>query len=195
MYKIHLISNRLIDQNDPINIEYYRGVSRVKLYKFKIQEKKVYHIELMYIKNFVFIKFYPSILINNQNKFKIVGMNLSLSEIRGVFQTCSDLIKDEFNKNGDKYNYAFIGQPYDKDNLKKRFISKRFMAYTKQVSTNFMSEKILHFQLDEFNFYSISQKNKINFKKDIELLLNFLKENISILETICTNEAFIRLGS
>jgi hypothetical protein len=193
MYRIHQISNKILDSNDPLNSAYYNGVDRLKMYKFKVQNKKVYHIELMYIKNFVFIKFYPSKYKNDPNKFKHVGMKLSISEIRGIFNTCSALVKEEIDRYGAEYNYAFIGQPYDKDDEKGRKSSKRYMTYTKQTTTDFFSDNILHFSDDELNFYAISRKEKNNFQNDLMSILNFLGENSKIIESICTRKVYDEL--
>lgn len=190
MYQIHQISNKILDRNDPINSAYYYGIDRLKLYKFKVQKRKVYHIELMYIKNFIFIKFYPSKFQNDPNKFKYVGMKLSISEIRGIFNTCSALVKEEMDRHGKEYNYAFIGQPYEKDDEKGRKSSKRFMTYTKQTTTDFFSDHIHHYRNDEFNFYAISKKEITSFQNDLMSILNFLGENSKIIESICTRKVY-----
>lgn len=189
MYKLHPpLENRVIDQNDPINLHYFKGITRITKFKFKIRKKKVYTIELNYFSKFVFVKYYPSKLETSNNKFKVTGMNLTISEIRGILETCSQLILKEITINSD-YNYAFIGQPYDKDDIKKREVSKRFQLYNKKVASDFYSEKFKHYSHPTLNFYAISTKNDKDFMDDINKFNKHLEENDHILDDIMTKEA------
>lgn len=65
-YPLHLNFSKVLDQNDPINIELYNGVVKIDQYKVKIRLRLIYLIEINYYERFAFIKFYPKILENSE---------------------------------------------------------------------------------------------------------------------------------
>lgn len=187
MYEAHLLANKKITSDDPSNIYFYKDVERIKTYKIKIRKKLIYKVELFYYKRFAFIKFHPAKMDNSPDKYKFVGVGLRIGEIKGLLYTCSNIVKDELQKYTD-YNFAFIGQPYDKDDKKQRRVAKRFDLYIKQVSTDFYDENdgIKHFYIEDLNFYTIYKKDDKKFKKDVTKFIEYIKNNDSIMQDCMT---------
>lgn len=154
-YPLHLNFSKVLDQNDPLNIELYNGVFKIDQYKVKIRSRIVYLIEIHYYERLAFLKFLPKILENSEDKFKQIGLGLKVGEIRKLIRTCSFLINSILEKNN-QLNFAFFGQVYDKDDEKNRLVSKRFELYKKQVVTDFYSEKIRHLEFEMLNFFTVS---------------------------------------
>ena len=100
---------------------------KIKSFKVKIRRKLVYIIELYCFGNYAFIKFHPKIYENSNDKYKLVGMDLRIGQIRKLLNTCCKIILREIDKNEDpSLVYGLIGQWYEKDNLQKRIVTKRF---------------------------------------------------------------------
>ena len=188
-YPLHLNFSKVLDQNDPINIELYNGVVKIDQYKVKIRLRLIYLIEIHYYERFASIKFYPKILENSENKYKQVGIGLKIGEIRRLIRTCSNLIKSLLIQNSN-YNFAFFGQVYDKDDVKKRLISRRFELYKKQVTSDFYSEKIKHLEFEMMNFYTVSLKTEIEFNDDITSFIEYVKFHQDKFQALMTKNAW-----
>ncbi len=188
-YPLHLNFSKVLDQNDPLNIELYNGVFKIDQYKVKIRSRIVYLIEIHYYERFAFLKFYPKILENSEDKFKQIGLGLKVGEIRKLIRTCSFLINSILEKNN-QINFAFFGQVYDKDDEKNRLVSKRFELYKKQVVTDFYSEKIRHLEFEMLNFFTVSLKSEKDFEEDIEHFIEYVKFHQDKFQSFMTKKAW-----
>lgn len=188
-YPLHLNFSKVLDQNDPLNIELYNGVFKIDQYKVKIRSRIVYLIEIHYYERFAFLKFYPKILENSEDKFKQIGLGLKVGEIRKLIRTCSFLINSILEKNN-QLNFAFFGQVYDKDDEKNRLVSKRFELYKKQVVTDFYSEKIRHLEFEMLNFFTVSLKSEKDFEEDIEHFIEYVKFHQDKFQSFMTKKAW-----
>jgi hypothetical protein len=188
-YPLHLNFSKVLDQNDPLNIELYNGVFKIDQYKVKIRSRIVYLIEIHYYERFAFLKFYPKILENSEDKFKQIGLGLKVGEIRKLIRTCSFLINSIVEKNN-QLNFAFFGQVYDKDDEKNRLVSKRFELYKKQVVTDFYSEKIRHLEFEMLNFFTVSLKSEKDFEEDIEHFIEYVKFHQDKFQSFMTKKAW-----
>jgi hypothetical protein len=188
-YPLHLNFSKVLDQNDPLNIELYNGVFKIDQYKVKIRSRIVYLIEIHYYERFAFLKFFPKILENSEDKFKQIGLGLKVGEIRKLIRTCSFLINSIVEKNN-QLNFAFFGQVYDKDDEKNRLVSKRFELYKKQVVTDFYSEKIRHLEFEMLNFFTVSLKSEKDFEEDIEHFIEYVKFHQDKFQSFMTKKAW-----
>ncbi len=152
------------------------GLSSKCIYKVKIRNKIVYHIELYFYKDFGFIKFYPKKFENDPNRYKRVGIGLTLIEKRSLFMTCCEIVSKYSEKNPDLI-YAFVAQVYDRDNDLDRLISIRYSIYKKLVTTYFSSDEYLHFSMDHFNFYAISKMSESDFIKKLQALIDKVEQD------------------
>jgi hypothetical protein len=170
MYTINPpIINRFLSEKDPLNNLYYKGIKQIKRYKIKVREKITYYIDLHYYEKYVFLKYFPAKHESNPDKYKIIGLGLKITEVRGIMHTCIAIIRQEFKENN-SFHYAIIGQPYDKDDKLNRIESIRFSIYKKQISTFISAEKITHLNIPVINFYAISLKNKTEMESDLSNL-------------------------
>ncbi len=192
MYKINPpIINQFLTEEDPLNLEFNKGIKQKKRYKIKVRKKIIYYIDLHYYEKYVFLKYFPAKHNNNPDKFKIVGLGLKISEVRGIIHTCTEIIKIEFSQNN-SFHYAIIGQPYDKDDELNRIESIRFSIYKKQISTFISAEKLTHLNIPLINFYAISLKDKNEMELDLSSL--FLEiDGTKFLEECLTKEGRLLL--
>lgn len=146
-------------------------------------------IEIHYYERFAFLKFFPKILENSEDKFKQIGLGLKVGEIRKLIRTCSFLINSILEKNN-QLNFAFFGQVYDKDDEKNRLVSKRFELYKKQVVTDFYSEKIRHLEFEMLNFFTVSLKSEKDFEEDIEHFIEYVKFHQDKFQSFMTKKAW-----
>lgn len=193
MYKINPpILNRRLTKNDPVNLEFNKGISQIKRYKIKIRKKIIYFVDLTYYNKYVFIKFFPKKLEASPDKYKMIGLGLRLFEVRGIIDTCSEIIKLEMKAN-ENYHYALIGQPYSRDNDLKKFHSVRFSIYKKQATTLFKSDKVTHLPFEMFNFYAVSLKSEKDMLEDLRLLSSEVDIK-QFLEECLTNQGREKLN-
>jgi|SRR5690554_4169147 len=163
---------------------------RIKAFKIRIKKSRVYIVEIYYYQEFAFIKFHPKIHENHPEKYQIIGMGLSVGEIKKLLNTSCKIILDEIDKSdNENIVYAFFGQWYDKDNEKNRIASKRFSLYRKQVATFFSIDKFFHSEEEVVNFYCISPKKNKKFNKQVIKLRNELANDMSLTELFMTEKA------
>lgn len=163
---------------------------RIKTFKVKIKRNLIYIVEIYYYNVYAFIKFHPKIHENHPKKYQIVGMELAIGEIKKLLNTSCKIILDQIDKNDDEdIVYAFFGQWYDKDNDKRRIISKRFNLYRKQVTTFFSYENFFHAEEEIINFYCISPKTNKNFNKQVKKLKSELANDMCLTELFMTEKA------
>jgi hypothetical protein len=163
---------------------------RIKTFKIKIKRNLIYIVEIFYYQEYAFIKFHPKIHESHPNKYQIVGMGLSIEDIKRLLNTSCKIILDEIDKSDDlAIIYAFFGQWYDKDNEKNRTGSKRFSLYRKQVTTFFTLDRFLHAEEEVINFYCISPKQNKQFDLQVKKLKNELADDMSLTELFMTEKA------
>ncbi|MBP5982313.1 MAG: hypothetical protein KA734_01215 [Fluviicola sp.] len=168
----------------------YIQPTTVKSYKVAIRNKIKYIVELYYYESIVFLKFHPKVFENHPNKYQLIGMNLRISEKRGLLNTCCKIILDEIDKSNDeKAVYCFFGQWYEKDNRLNRMHTKRFELYEKQATTFFSNQNFFHFKQSLINFYAISpiQNNKVS--QQINQLFDEMTKKDEIIGQFMTERA------
>lgn len=163
--------------------------SRIKEFKVKVRPKIIYCVELFYYDEIIFVKFHPKLFETDSDKYKKVGMGLSTAEIKTFLNTCCKIVAQDFTKNSKSHIYSFIGQWYDKDNIKARLLTKRFSLYKKQVTTYFSAETFMHVTYDLINFYCITSKNNKSLQPQLNKLFETLASHNSIIEDFMTEKA------
>lgn len=171
--------------SDPTNIDPF-GLKFKKIYKISVRVKLKYHIEIYYYEHFAFVKFYPKVFESYPDKYKKVGMKLTIREKRMLLNTCCDIVYKEIKKTP-SIIFAFIAQVYDRDNVLNRLLTVRFSLYKKQVTTFFNSDDYVHFNYEPFNFYCITKIDEFTFIKRLQSLLDVLMTNEELSSQFMTD--------
>lgn len=142
-----------------------------KIIKIKVRPKLIYTVEIMFYTEIAFLKFYPKMFEEHDDKYKKIGIGLSIGESRRLLNTCCKIVYEEMNKT-ENISFGFIGQCYEKDDRKDRKVTKRFDWYVKQVAIFFSPENYNHIKIEKINFYCIKKKTESKFmaEKFIETL-------------------------
>ena len=177
---------------DPSN-SFFLELKGKKIYKVKVRNKIKYFIELYYYEHFVFVKFYPKLLENDPDKYKKVGVGLTIKEKRKLLMTCCDIVAKEMFRDSDQI-FAFVAQIYERDNDKKRLTSKRFQWYVKQVATFFNNVDYEHFVFEPFNFYSLNKVSVPDLQQKIKWLFEQTELNVDLLNELITDEMKLELS-
>lgn len=163
---------------------------KIKSFKVKIDKKLKYIIELYYFEEFVFIKFHPKIYEGSKEKYKLVGMNLKIGDIRRLLNTCCKIVLQEMDKCDDpEMIYGLIGQWYKKDNKFNRLVTRRFDIYRKQATTYFSFENFIHYEEQVLNLYCICSNKNRKYKKQLKKLVDKIAMDKLLREEFMTERA------
>ena len=169
------ITNVQVRKNDPMTSDQF-GLERKKSFKVKVRNRMIYTVDIFYYEDFAFVKFHPNKFEASEDRYKMVGLNLTIEEKRGLLNTCCKIVANEFKKDENK-TFAFIGQWYGKDNKKRRKVTIRFSLYKKVVTTFFEPKKYAQISIDSINFFCLSTLSEKRLETNIQKLTGILYEN------------------